>query len=191
MQAAVACLEEHGYAGLSISTVVQRAGVTRGALFHHFATRAELIAEAVWWHKRALWIQERGDLLAAVAAGKTLEEQVSLSWSHAQKRAAIDTEMMIAIRADEELHRAWEAVDARYQGIEPRFNTTPVAWATLAGDPTPELTRFLVGYLVAGMQVLAPFNDPELPGKALTKFARILELAAATMKHGRTGGDSE
>jgi AcrR family transcriptional regulator len=40
-------LVEDGYAGLSTTKVVARAGVTRGAQVHHFPTRADLVTEAV------------------------------------------------------------------------------------------------------------------------------------------------
>jgi AcrR family transcriptional regulator len=190
-QAAIACLEAHGYAGFSISDVVQRACVTRGALFHHFSGRTELIAEALAWHQRRVWMEERDELLAAIVAGATLEAQLRIAWRHAQRRAAIDTEMMAAMRADRELAQAWKTVNARDATVEPRFNTTPVAWTTLAGDPTPELTRFLVGFFLTGMQALAPFNTPEMPEQALIKLAQILELASTAMTASHTGGDTK
>ena len=33
---------EHGYEGTSITAILARAGVTRGSLYHHFATKEEL-----------------------------------------------------------------------------------------------------------------------------------------------------
>lgn len=42
-RAAIACLCELGYAETSISRVVERAGVSKGALQHHFPTKEDLI----------------------------------------------------------------------------------------------------------------------------------------------------
>ncbi|MFF2768616.1 TetR family transcriptional regulator, partial [Streptomyces bacillaris] len=39
LEAAVACLAEHGWAGSTVSVVAERAGVSRGAAQHHFPTR--------------------------------------------------------------------------------------------------------------------------------------------------------
>ena len=188
MKATVECLAERGYAAFSISDVARRAGVTRGALFHHFATRVELIAEAVYWHQKAIWTVDRECLLAAIAAGASLEEQLRLAWSQYRKRAAIDIEFMTATRADRELASEWEAAHARNEHVEPRYNSTPVAWATAPGDPTPDLSRFVVGYFLTGMQALAPINTPEVQEETLAKFASILELAFAAMKRAQTGG---
>ena len=47
MAAVVECLVEVGWAGTTTTLVSQRAGVSRGAQLHHFATRGELVAAAV------------------------------------------------------------------------------------------------------------------------------------------------
>lgn len=43
-EATVACLAEHGYSETSISRVVARAGVSKGALQHHFPSKEDLMA---------------------------------------------------------------------------------------------------------------------------------------------------
>ncbi len=47
LDAAVACLAEHGWAGSTVSVVAERAGVSRGAAQHHFPTREDLFTAAV------------------------------------------------------------------------------------------------------------------------------------------------
>ncbi|GAA0627414.1 TetR/AcrR family transcriptional regulator [Streptomyces crystallinus] len=47
LEAAVACLAEHGWAGSTVSVVAERAGVSRGAAQHHFPTREDLFTAAV------------------------------------------------------------------------------------------------------------------------------------------------
>ncbi|MGW1027376.1 TetR/AcrR family transcriptional regulator [Streptomyces sp. NPDC002577] len=68
LQAAVACLAEHGWAGSTVSVVAERAGVSRGAAQHHFPTREDLFTAAVAYVAeerstalRALFPQGRGD----------------------------------------------------------------------------------------------------------------------------------
>ncbi|MGA5322565.1 TetR/AcrR family transcriptional regulator [Streptomyces seoulensis] len=47
LEAAVACLAEHGWGGSTVSVVAERAGVSRGAAQHHFPTREDLFTAAV------------------------------------------------------------------------------------------------------------------------------------------------
>jgi AcrR family transcriptional regulator len=47
LDATVAALVELGVAGASTTSIATRAGVSQGALFKHFATKAELLAAAV------------------------------------------------------------------------------------------------------------------------------------------------
>jgi len=47
LEATVSTLVEHGYRGTTTLEVQRRAGVSRGALLHHFTSRADLILAAV------------------------------------------------------------------------------------------------------------------------------------------------
>ncbi|MEU2559102.1 TetR/AcrR family transcriptional regulator [Streptomyces longispororuber] len=47
LEAAVACLAEHGWTGSTVTVVAERAGVSRGAAQHHFPTREDLFTAAV------------------------------------------------------------------------------------------------------------------------------------------------
>ncbi len=47
MDAAVDCLAEYGWTGSTVTVVAEQAGVSRGALQHHFPTREDLFTSAV------------------------------------------------------------------------------------------------------------------------------------------------
>ena len=47
LAATIECLVEHGYAGTTTQRVQDRAGLSRGALLHHFATKEVLLVAAV------------------------------------------------------------------------------------------------------------------------------------------------
>lgn len=73
LEAAVACLAEHGWAGSTVSVVAERAGVSRGAAQHHFPTREDLFTGAVEYVAeersaalRALPDQGRAEVVAAL-----------------------------------------------------------------------------------------------------------------------------
>ncbi|MER5204919.1 TetR/AcrR family transcriptional regulator [Streptomyces sp. NPDC002825] len=61
LEAAVACLAEHGWAGSTVAVVAERAGVSRGAAQHHFPTREDLFTAAVEYVA-----EERSQALRAV-----------------------------------------------------------------------------------------------------------------------------
>ncbi|MFD5075588.1 TetR/AcrR family transcriptional regulator [Streptomyces sp. NPDC058371] len=75
LEAAVACLADHGWAGSTVSVVAERAGVSRGAAQHHFPTREDLFTAAVEYVAeerstalRALFPDGAADRRAVVAA---------------------------------------------------------------------------------------------------------------------------
>ncbi|MBR7827307.1 TetR/AcrR family transcriptional regulator [Actinospica sp. MGRD01-02] len=47
LEAAIECLAELGWTGSTVAVVAERAGVTRGALQHHFPTREDLFTAAI------------------------------------------------------------------------------------------------------------------------------------------------
>jgi AcrR family transcriptional regulator len=47
LDASIECLVEDGYANTTTRRIAERAGVTPGALQHHFATKAELLGQAI------------------------------------------------------------------------------------------------------------------------------------------------
>ncbi|TRV77806.1 TetR/AcrR family transcriptional regulator [Streptomyces sp. 130] len=73
LEAAVACLAEHGWAGSTVAVVAERAGVSRGAAQHHFPTREDLFTAAVEYVAeersaalRAVPAQDRAAVVAAL-----------------------------------------------------------------------------------------------------------------------------
>ncbi|MET8503303.1 TetR/AcrR family transcriptional regulator [Streptomyces sp. NPDC004787] len=72
LEAAVACLAEHGWAGSTVAAVAERAGVSRGAAQHHFPTREDLFTAAVEYvaeqRSQALRTLPTQDRRAVVAA---------------------------------------------------------------------------------------------------------------------------
>ena len=65
LEATVACLVDHGYAGTTMQRVQREAGVSRGALIHHFATMDELLVGAIH-HVARRQLDELRELLGAL-----------------------------------------------------------------------------------------------------------------------------
>lgn len=47
LEAALHCLAEFGYGGCSLQMVATRAGISRGAMLHHYATKLDLMAAVI------------------------------------------------------------------------------------------------------------------------------------------------
>lgn len=60
MDAAIPLILERGFAGTSVDAIVAAAGVTKGAFFHHFATKTDLAHEVVdrWVTEDAQFLEE-------------------------------------------------------------------------------------------------------------------------------------
>lgn len=120
MDATVASLIERGYARTTTVEICKRAGVTRGALLHHFSSLADLFA-ATLTH-----VYER--LLAAFAAqpqsGVTGDELVEGLWGHFSRpeyKAII--ELWLASQNEPELGASLQPAMASIRDLaDPRLN---------------------------------------------------------------------
>jgi AcrR family transcriptional regulator len=115
LQATVDCLVELGYARTTTTAVVARAGVSRGAILHHFPTKADLVATAVEFvlDRRSEEFRARFEnmphdegLVDAIigALRKELEGPMFQAW----------LELVVASRTDLELKKKLGPVAARW-----------------------------------------------------------------------------
>lgn len=107
LDATIDCLVEYGYAGVTTTRVVERAGVSRGAQVHHFPTKAALVTEAVGHLARRQAAEIADDLDTLPNGAKRLEAVLDLLWrSHAGPLFQAALELWVAARTDPELAEA-------------------------------------------------------------------------------------
>ncbi len=118
LEATVACLVELGYAQTTTQAIVQRAGISQGALFKHFATKAELLAAAVEHLFPRLIANYRAELATLpVQEGERISQAIELLWNVYQRPELLAAiELYVAARTDVELARALSAVDPPHRG---------------------------------------------------------------------------
>jgi len=114
LDAALACLVEHGYEGTTTGRVCERAGVSRGAHQHHFGTRPELVAAAL----EELAIRRGEDIRRELASLPQGDERIELAldaiwgwFTGPLFDASVD--LAAAARTDEELRASLAPVERR------------------------------------------------------------------------------
>ncbi|ESQ90980.1 TetR/AcrR family transcriptional regulator [Asticcacaulis benevestitus] len=177
LRAALEGLAEDGYAGTSTQDVVKRAGVSRGALVHHFPTKVDLFAEAAAFliSRRILRTNAMADKLKG--RDDELEQHLRLVWENYRQDFPANIEFMIAARTDKALRQRF---DERLEDYLPE--STPQSDAQepmsyLAHDPTPRLTEYMIGCFIRGLCLEEIVNDQQLTEEVFQKFVMLMALA--------------
>jgi AcrR family transcriptional regulator len=150
---------EHGYATTSTNEIADRAGVTRGALYHHFAAKDDLF--------RAVFEQLEAEIAEQVAraalAGSDPLEQLRLG-CRAFLDACLDPAVQRIVLLEGPGVLGWDT----WQEIEERYGyglvATGVEAAITAGmfeqQPVEPLAHVLFGALAQAGLVVARADDP-------------------------------
>jgi AcrR family transcriptional regulator len=110
LDATIDCLAERGYSGFSTNDVVRRAGVSRGALAHHFPAKADLVAAAAdrLIELRAAEFRQRFE--AITPRRRTFARALDVLWTFFDDPSfAALLELLVAARTDPELRPVMEA----------------------------------------------------------------------------------
>lgn len=159
VSAASELFADRGFADVSLEEIAAAAGVTRGALYHHFGGKAELF-QAVFEHHEQL-------LTAHVAAAAA---KASDSWSAVQAGceafliACLEPDIQRVVLIDGPSFIEWEIrrdIEARYvlsllEGGLKRAMTD----GFLRKRPVAPLLTFLIGALAEAAMVIARSSDP-------------------------------
>ena len=156
LDATISTIADVGYGRATTAAICARAGVTQGALFHHFDTRIDLILAALQrlTERRIARYVEFAEPTAASAgdprsllrlAGQLARDDVALAW----------TELTVAARTDADLRgRVEPAVEARWNLIRSVAAGFPGLATMSDGD------REVWLQVVRATYELAPLTDP-------------------------------
>src|SRR2546423_10714271 len=102
LEATIQCLVERGYAGTTTRAVSKRAGVSPGALQHHFTSKEELVADAIGYLAVKLTAQLIEQGVPSASSRRHLTEQlVDYLWRTLNgPLMAAATELGVAGRTD-------------------------------------------------------------------------------------------
>jgi AcrR family transcriptional regulator len=170
---------ERGYAGVSTEEIVGAAGVTRGALYHHFAGKRELFA-AVYEQIEA----ELSDRIAteALDGGATAPLQAMRSGARMFLRACTVPEVQRIVLLDGPSVLGWDrwreiAAEHGLGLIEATLQAAVDAGA-IAAQPVRPLAHLLMGALDEAALLVARSDQPE---EALVEVSETLDSLLAAL----------
>jgi AcrR family transcriptional regulator len=159
LDAARALFTEHGYAGAGREEIARRAGVTRGALYHHFGTKQELFRAVVEDLESELG--ER--LVAAGSAGHDPLEELRLG-CQAFLDAALDPAVRRIVLLDAPAvlgWQAWRELDERFGlGLIKMVLIAVVAAGLIEEQSIDPLAHMLLAALNEAAMLVAQAEDP-------------------------------
>ncbi len=106
MDATLRCLAEVGYAGLSISQVAKAAGVSRGAILHHYATKLDLAAAAMHYFFEARFDRLHDRLAGDASAELSTDERLDAFRGEIAALFPLNLEIINALRTNTDLRNA-------------------------------------------------------------------------------------
>jgi AcrR family transcriptional regulator len=114
LDATIECLNERGYSAMSTNDVVRRAHVSRGALAHHFPTKADLVRAAAQRLIEQRGAEFRERFRSIEPRLRTPAEALAVLWSfYDDPGAAALIELTVAARHNPELRAVLAAVPDR------------------------------------------------------------------------------
>jgi len=177
LEAAIDCLAELGWSGVTMSVVAARAGVSRGASQHHYRTRDDLVTAAVD-HVFPARMQEIRRRAARVPKGRHRTDAIVAMlaglYTSPIFRAAL--QLWVAAASDEKLRAQVVPLEARLGREVHRFTVE-----LLGADERKEGVRETVQATLDLLRGLALANlltdDSARRRKILRQWARLLDEA--------------
>ncbi|TCH98083.1 TetR/AcrR family transcriptional regulator [Roseococcus sp. SYP-B2431] len=183
-EAAIDVLCEVGYEALSTPMIAARAGVSRGAQTHHFATKADMIVGA-FEHLLQGWEAARSAAFGQDLRNVPFETYLRFVWREIFSRPSYvaAVELMLAARTDGELGERLRQLLASPSGERDQ------RWRQLLRFPDTEKEeqfQYMTLCLLRGMAVHSSFNRSDTRNEAVLEA--WIELAKTLIaKEGSAG----
>lgn len=101
LDATLRCIGERGYIGVSLQDIADAAGVSRGAITHHYSSKMALTSSAIQHFVQ--WRYEKVHRAFEGKADLDLRGRLDVLWGEFQAIFPIMFELIVALRSDKEL----------------------------------------------------------------------------------------
>lgn len=154
LDATLDCFHELGYGSTTTEKVAKRAGVSRGAMLHHFPSRLELVKASVryLYEKRLRVFEESERKINEGAEYSRIDEGIDAYWQQLHSPLfTVFHELQVASRTDDDLREVLEGCNEELDR----------SWAQLSRNIFPDLAlseefenaNLLTMFLLEGMAV--------------------------------------
>jgi len=154
IEAAIGCFVDLGYGRTTTMRIAEAAGLSRGAMLHHFPSKIDIVKAAVEeLHAKRLKAFRKSILQAPVAGKGRVHVAVQAYWQHVRHPTFVAFfELSVAARTDPELEAILKPAQAAFDAEW--YRTAAEAFPEWQSDPAAfDLALDLSRYLLEGMAV--------------------------------------
>lgn len=173
LNAAVTCFYELGYFNTTTENIAREAGVSRGAMLHHFPTRSDLIEAAVGHltQMRLDMFTEEENQVQEGADHTRVAEGIDAYWHQLNTKAfVVFHELQVAARTDKELSALLKPALRSYYHAQGK--ATEQVFPDLAQSESFERTVYMTRYLLEGLAISKALEDPNVPEDMLLDWLK-------------------
>ncbi len=190
IEAARPLLAKHGYAGVGTEEIVRSAGVTRGALYHHFKGKRELFA-AVYERVE----EELSERIAVGALGANPSSPLQAMRAGAEMflDACMEPDVQRIALLDGPSVLGWsrwrEIAAAHGLGLIEASLQAAMEARAIADQPVRPLAHVLMGALDEAAMLIAQADDPERARREVGQTLDVLLAGLSAPAGARPGPD--
>jgi AcrR family transcriptional regulator len=189
IDAAIDCLVRVGYARTTTTRIAEVAGLSRGAMLHHFPTKLDIVRAAVnELHAKRLKAFRKAIERVPAAGRDRVRSAVDAYWQHARHPIFVAFfELSVAARTDTELEAIMRPAQAAFD--EAWVRTAREAFPEWQSDPEAfDLALHVSRYLLEGMAVSFLTHEETERGRHVRDYLERLLLGLRP--GGRAGNGS-
>jgi AcrR family transcriptional regulator len=176
LRAAADAFAEQGYDGARVADIASSAGVSNGALYAHFGSKAELLVGALRAHGR----RHLADLFAA-DPGRSVAEMLLATGRRLRRRpdagGYLLVEALVAARRDEDVARPMRD----YMGERADWLAQLIRTAQAGGDLDPEVSAEALAHFCLLLTMGSALVTPESHAVDENEWAELLTRLMAAL----------
>lgn len=174
LEATLECLSEKGYAATSTNEVVRRAGVSRGALVHHFSSKSDLVAAAAVHLIRKRYATTQEQALKIKGGNSSIRDKLAVRRRDYERWFPATIEFMVACRTDEALSESFTRAMLPYE--ESMGESIMEEWPELKNHESPLMIQYVTGCFIRGLCLEAIVNPESITDEIFEEFVKMVSV---------------